>query len=83
MKFKLLILPVIALTINSLVAQEIPASSRIDNFLIQGNYEKVIDTCKLILASDSLKPEIYYKMGIAYQNIIEADSVNQQFLPCF
>lgn len=83
MKFKLIILPVIALTINSLVAQDIPAGSRIDNLLIQGNYEKVIDTCNLILASDSLNPEIYYKMGIAYQNIMEADSSINSFYHAF
>jgi tetratricopeptide (TPR) repeat protein len=41
--------------------------------LIQGNYEKVIDTCKQILTYDSLNPEIYYKMGIAFQNILEED----------
>ena len=37
--------------------------------LLNGEYEKVVDTCRLVLASDSLNPEIYYKMGIAFQNL--------------
>jgi tetratricopeptide (TPR) repeat protein len=39
--------------------------------LMRGEYEKVIDTCKQVLIYDSLNSEIYYKMGIAYQNLLE------------
>lgn len=41
--------------------------------LLNGEYEKVIDTCSLILAYDSLNPEIYYRMGIAYKNLTDDD----------
>jgi tetratricopeptide (TPR) repeat protein len=40
---------------------------------MHGSFEKVIDTCKQILTHDSLNPEIYYKMGVAYQNLLEED----------
>lgn len=44
--------------------------TRIDIMLVKGDYLKVIDTCKSILSTDSLNAEIYYKLGMAYQNII-------------
>jgi tetratricopeptide (TPR) repeat protein len=67
--------------INQLMAQNIPGNSRIDLMLIQGDYKKVIDTCKQILTYDSLNPEIHYKMGIAYQNTLEEDlSLNSYYL---
>jgi len=65
--------------LNHLVAQNASINSRIDLMLIHGDYEKVIDTCKLILAYDSLNPEIHYKMGIAYQNTLDED----QTINCF
>ena len=49
------------------------ANSKIDIMLMQGDYEKAIDTCKQILSRDSLNSEICYKMGIAYQNILEEE----------
>jgi tetratricopeptide (TPR) repeat protein len=67
-------IPIIALLFNSLAAQNRQVNSSIDNLLAQGNYEKVIDTCKLILASGDLNPELYYKIGLAYQNLQEIDS---------
>lgn len=51
----------------------------IDNLLIQGEFNKVIDTCKQILSTDSLNSEIYYKMGLAYQNIMR----DNKSLDCF
>ena len=44
--------------------------SGIDLMLLRGEYEKVIDTCRLILSADSLNPGILYKMGIASQNLM-------------
>jgi hypothetical protein len=82
MKLKI-IFPIIAVLANSLAAQNIPVTSKIDYLLIQGDFEKVIDTCKTMLASDSLNPEIYYKMGIAFQNIMEADSSVSNFYHAF
>jgi tetratricopeptide (TPR) repeat protein len=58
---------------DQLLAQNKPVSSRIDLLLMRGDYEKVIDTCKQMVTSDSLNPDIYYKMGIAYQNTLEDD----------
>lgn len=82
MKLKI-IFPIIVVIANSLAAQKMPVASTIDYLLIQGDFEKVIDTCKMMLAYDSLNPEIYYKMGIAFQNIMEADSSVSNFYHAF
>ncbi len=73
MKSNLIVLLIIAFVINPIIAQDITPVSKIDIMLARGNYEKVIDTCKQILTYDSLNAEIYYKMGIAYQNILNED----------
>jgi len=65
--------------LSQLVAQNKAISSRINLLLLNGEYEKVIDTCRLILTYDSSNPEIHYKMGIAYQNTLNDDSA----LNCF
>jgi tetratricopeptide (TPR) repeat protein len=67
------ILSIIFCLLSQLMAQNKPINSRIDLMLLRGDYEKVIDTCKQILTYDSLNPEIHYRMGIAYQNILEED----------
>jgi len=53
--------------------------SKIDILLVKGEYKKVIDTCTLVLETDSLNAEIYYKMGLAYQNLMPDD----KSLDCF
>jgi tetratricopeptide (TPR) repeat protein len=45
----------------------------IDSLFIQGEYGKTIDLCLEILRKDSLNPDIYYKMGLAYQNLLLSD----------
>lgn len=60
----------ICATIN---AQQRKDYSKIDIKLVHAEYDKVIDTCKLILASDTANSEIYYKMGLAYQNLLQDD----------
>lgn len=60
-------------------AQTKPDNSKIDILLIKGDFKKVIDTCQLILASDTLNSEIYYKMGLAYQNVISDDKAFECF----
>lgn len=45
-----------------------PDLSRIDIMLVKGEYQRVIDTCSTILSADSMNAEIWYKMGLAYQN---------------
>jgi tetratricopeptide (TPR) repeat protein len=79
MKRHLLILILIVIAARSLIAQNVPVYSEIDLMLIHGDNEKVIDTCRQILKIDSLNPELYYKMGIAYQNILAADSSEISF----
>jgi len=66
-------------TMNRLVPQTNAKNSGIDLMLVRGEYERAIDTCKLILAADSLNPEIYYKLGIAYQNSLD----EEQSLDCY
>jgi tetratricopeptide (TPR) repeat protein len=57
----------------ALLSQVAKDYSKIDLMLIRGEYDKAIDTCKLILGSDSLNAEIFYKMGLAYQNQLPDD----------
>lgn len=54
-------------------------NSKIDMLLIRGDYNKAIDTCKQILEVDTLNSEIYYKLGLAYQNLLFDD----KSLECF
>ena len=61
------------------IAQVNPDYSKIDIMLVRGEYNKVIDTCSKILATDSLNAEINFKMGVAYQNLISDDKA----LACF
>jgi tetratricopeptide (TPR) repeat protein len=77
---KIILLPVcIFFLINQLMPQNVTKNSRIDLMLVRGDYEEAIDTCKLILTYDSLNPEIYYKLGIAYQNTLD----EKQSLNCY
>ena len=62
------------------IAQNKVDNSKIDILLIRGDYNKVIDTCLQILATDSLNSEIYYKMGLAYQNLLSDDKSFDSFL---
>jgi tetratricopeptide (TPR) repeat protein len=55
------------------LAQNGQDNSRIDLMLIRGEFKKAIDTCKQILAIDSLNSEIYFKLGLAYQNQLPDD----------
>lgn len=54
--------------------------SKIDMMLIKGDYNNVIDSCRQILLTDSLNAEIYFKMGIAYQNLLSEDKSMEYFL---
>ena len=53
---------------------------KIDRMLILGDYEKVIDTCNQILARDSLNAAIWYKKGLANQNMLPDDKSFDCFL---
>ncbi len=54
--------------------QETPELSKIDLLIIRGENYKVIDTCRQILKSDSLNSEIWYKLGLAYQNLMSEEN---------
>jgi tetratricopeptide (TPR) repeat protein len=79
MKTNAVAIILIAFAMNAMKAQNIPVSSGIDSMMMQGEYEKVIDKCRQILTYDSLNPEIHYKMGIAYQNVLKEDSALNSF----
>jgi tetratricopeptide (TPR) repeat protein len=61
------------------LAQNKPDNSKIDMMLIKGDFKKAIDACNQILATDTLNSEIYYKQGLAYQNLLSDD----KSLECF
>ena len=52
----------LAISITSL-SQTKPDYAKIDLMLINGNYDKAIDTCRQILDYDSLNAGINFKMG--------------------
>jgi tetratricopeptide (TPR) repeat protein len=81
MKKITLILIIVILPVYSICfAQTKADNSKIDIMLIHGDYNKVIDTCRQILAYDSLNAEINFKMGLAYQNLLSDDKSFDCFL---
>ncbi|HPJ59776.1 MAG TPA: tetratricopeptide repeat protein [Bacteroidales bacterium] len=78
-KFFLLILLLCAF-LCSATGQKIQDNPEIDMMLIRGDYERVIDTCDLVLQNDSLNAPIWYKKGLAYQNILPDDKSFDCFL---
>ncbi len=70
MKQLLLLFAVGCLFLSSVSTAQEPDYSRIDKMIIFGDYVKAVDTCKLILASDSSNSAIWYKLGLAQQNIL-------------
>jgi tetratricopeptide (TPR) repeat protein len=72
-KMSLFLIVVLVLSFTVTSGQNGRDYSKIDIKLIHGEYNKVIDTCNQILSGDSLNSEIYYKMGLAYQNLMHDD----------
>lgn len=70
MKRYLLLVAATIFLLNSSAYSQEGNLSKIDIMLVKGQYTQVIDTCKLIIAADSMNAEAYYKMGLAWQNII-------------
>jgi len=62
------------------VSQVKPDYSKIDLKLIKGEYKKAADTCMLILKTDSLNSEVYYRLGLSYQNLLFDDKAFDCFL---
>ena len=61
-------------------AQDKPDNSKLDMMLIRGEYKRVIDTCQQILAIDTMNSEAYYRLGLAYQNLLWDDKSFECFL---
>jgi tetratricopeptide (TPR) repeat protein len=80
MKNALLLLSFILLLFRTSDCQSVNDNSKIDIMLIRGDFNKVLDTCRLILTYDSLNSEVYYKMGLAYQNLLPDDKSFDCFL---
>jgi tetratricopeptide (TPR) repeat protein len=62
------------------MSQVKPDYSKIDLKLIRGDFKNAVDTCILILKSDSLNADIYYRLGLAYQNQLYDDKAFGCFL---
>ena len=62
------------------LAQSKPDYSKIDMMLIRGDFKKAIDTCRQILTNDTLNAGVYYKLGLAYQNLLSEDKSFECFL---
>ena len=77
--FFTLILLVFVLTLTC-IAQNKSDYSKIDMMLIRGDFDRAIDSCKQILALDTLNSEIWYKLGLAYQNQLPDDKSSECFL---
>lgn len=72
-RFKFSTLIVLLLTSSYLSAQQNTIENQLDAFLIHGDYNKVITKCCEIVKTDSLNPEIYFKLGVAYQSLMLTD----------
>lgn len=66
-------------SVSRSIAQNPSATSGVDLMLLHGEYEKVIDTCKQLLIADSLNHEVWYRIGIAYQNTLEDELAINSF----
>lgn len=77
--FNAIILLVFAFPLTGF-SQKDNENSKIDIMLIRGEFKAVVDTCKLILDKDKLNSEVYYKLGLAYQNLLFEDKSIECFL---
>lgn len=59
-----------AALVQGVCAQDDRDYPEIDSLIIYGDYEKAVDSCRTILAEDGLNAGIWYKMGIAQQNMM-------------
>jgi len=79
-KIAWILLITISLAFKTVTAQENRDYTSIDIMLVRGDFIKVIDTCRQILSVDSLNSEIYYKLGLAFQNFLPDDKSFDCFL---
>ena len=60
-------------------AQNSSSRRAVDSLLMREEFHKAIDTCSKILEYDTLDASIYYKMGVAWQNIMEDNKATSCF----
>ena len=80
MKAIITLTAVLLLSVTTVISQDNSVNKTIDSLLIEDEYKKVIDTCTQILIYDSLNPVLFYKLGIAFQNVLEEDKATECFL---
>jgi tetratricopeptide (TPR) repeat protein len=68
MKKLLIIQFLLAITVISSSASD-STYLRIDRMIIFGEHRKAVDTCRLLLTTDSLNAVLWYKMGLAARNL--------------
>lgn len=79
MKPVFIFLLLLSVSISPLAAQSTNTGYSLDMMLINGQYDKVIDTCRVILENGNNNIVVIYKMGIAYEYMMQTDSA----ISCF
>lgn len=69
MKHLLLVFAIICLCFTRNLNGQATDYSAIDKMIVFGNYGKAVDTCRILLQSDSANAAIWYKMGLAQLNM--------------
>jgi tetratricopeptide (TPR) repeat protein len=83
MKSKIFLGIILALALNPLAGQELSITQKLDLMLMQGQYDKVIDTCRQIQIYDKIDPEIYFRLGLAYINMLDEDRSLENFYQAY
>jgi tetratricopeptide (TPR) repeat protein len=77
---KFILVFAISLVTSSLVcSQQVPDFTAIDMLLVKGDYKKVADTCSLLIRTDSMNAAVHYRLGLAYQNLLNDDRAIKHF----
>ncbi len=71
------------MALNQLAGQELSITQKLDLMLMQGRYENVIDTCKQIQVYDKTDPAIYFRSGLAYNNMLDGDRSLENFYQAY
>lgn len=92
MKRTYIFLAIAILVFKATSAQTDSSYAEIDRLIVFGEYDKAAHACRTVLEEDSLNPVIWYKLGIAQQNMLpdtgsfkcflkamELDSVNNLY----
>lgn len=70
---------VAAFIISTFTFAQTQENNNLDALLIQGDYSEVAAICSKLIKTDSLNPEIYYKLGLAYQNLMQSEKSIKAF----